>query len=139
MNKVQAGSPRHSPPLFQVFSLAVCSLSLPAHATDYLQCREMKNALARVEVDGIQFAEGRFRDSLGPMGMDQVCGIGWGGSYSVYSTWEGLRRCHNDWITSRYKLQGFDWKGNAIYNPAAEYQFKKARKIRKDMQKEGCP
>lgn len=119
--------------------IVICLLGIPAHATDYLQCKEMRRALGYVEVDGIQFAEGKFRDSLATLGLKDQCGPGWGGEYSFYKTWKEFNDCRMSWIRARYKLQGFDWKGNPIYNPAAASQFKKVRKIRLDMQKEGCP
>jgi hypothetical protein len=126
-------------PMLKGITIFFSALQFPASATDYIQCREMKKALAYVEVDSIQFAEERFRDSLKGLGMDDDCGNGYGREYSRFNNWKEFRSCQTAWIKTRYKLQGFDWRGNPIYNPASALQFKKSKKIRLDMQKEGCP
>lgn len=108
----------------------------PALATDYLQCREMKRALANLEVNQLQTAEWEFKKRIKSLGLDDACGA-LNTDYGYTSAeWNA---CRNSWIRSKYTFQGYDWKGRMYYNPEASSIFKKIKKIKTDYRNEGCP
>ena len=111
--------------------IAVVAFSSSAHATDYLQCEQMRKILGRLEVREVYWKEYYWKEQLKKQGMDDACGAVFSGP--------GWTECRQNWISSRYKLQGYDYKGKPVYNPALESTFRKIRKVRSDYRSEGCP